>query len=279
MSIPLSLSTNEDESQSQASDATQPGASGTQPTPSKSKERSPNYPATTLTEAIRLVGQLYERERRTAVQPEQAAKAFGFGSLSGPARSTLGALRQFGLIENVAGGAVRVSDLALTIIVHPVESSERASAMRVAAMKPPLIAELAKTHSGASDGTIKAYLITEKKFSPDGAGRFVGVFRDSLKLAKLGDQGYNGDVLAETETAPAGVSAAATAFGSGTTPPMAGAVRPSAKKVIFNGVLGRDVSAEVFVTGANVRPEHIERLRKYLDLAKDALADVGEDEV
>jgi len=41
---------------------------------------------------------------------------------------------------------------------------------------------------------------------------------------------------------------------------------------VFSWPLSKDVSAEVRVTGPDVRPAHLERLRHYLDLAKDAPA-------
>jgi hypothetical protein len=235
---------------------------------SKNKERSPNYPVVPLTEALRLTQKLYEKERRTAVPSEIAARALGYGALSGPARSTLASLRQFGLVDDTAGG-LRVSDVAMQILHHPLESPERAAALQKAALKPPLVAELAKTHIDASDHAIRAYLVTQRRFSPEGAGRFVTTFRDALKFAKLVSAGYaEADTIAETD----GLGSANGPGSVKTNTPLGSAPNKPITRILFSGILSKGVTAEVSVTG-DVRPEHVERLRKHLDLAKDALAD------
>jgi hypothetical protein len=148
----------------------------------KAKERSPNYPALTLTDTIALAKKLYEKDKRTTVSSESAAKSLGWASLSGGARTAIASLRQYGLVETVGDG-IRISDLAMAILHHPIESDERRDAISTAAVKPPLIAELIGTHADASDETLKAYLIMKRKFSAEGAGRFIAAFRDALKLA------------------------------------------------------------------------------------------------
>lgn len=233
----------------------------------KARERSPNYPAVPLTDSIRLVRQLYDKERRTAVPADVAAKALGYGSLSGASRTVLASLRQFGLIES-DGSNARVSDLAMDIIHNPEGSPERAEALRTAAMRPPLVAELALSHPDASDHALKAYLVTRRKFSPDGAGRFIATFRDALQLAKPDAQGYT-----EPEMPPAVEPLPAV------TAHQAPAVNEPRVSVLFSGVLAKGVTAEVRVTGDGLRPEHVERLRKHLDLAKDALEDADDDDL
>lgn len=148
--------------------------------PPKSKGRSPNYPAIPLSECVGQVLKLYNAERRTAVSSDSAARALGYGSLSGAPRTIIAALRQFGLVENI-GDNLRVSDLAMELLHNPAGSPERSAALRAAATKPPLVNELMATHAEASAESLRAYLITKRKFAPDGAGRFVETFRDALK--------------------------------------------------------------------------------------------------
>jgi hypothetical protein len=232
----------------------------------RSKERSPNYPAVPLSEATRLVQQIYEKEKRTAVPAEVAAKALGYTSLSGASRTVLASLRSFGLIEN-DGGNVRVSGLAMDLIHHPEGSPERTAALATAAMRPALIAELAQTHGEASDDALRAFLITRRGFSPEGAGRFIQTFRDALALAKPASRGYAQDAMQAVQDSPPGF-----------TPPPAPPAAPEPRvSVLFSGLLAKGISAEVRVTGEGVRPEHVERLRKHLDLAKDALGDALDD--
>src|SRR5690242_11491271 len=79
------------------------------------KERSPNYPQYTITEAVGLAQRIYDKEKRTTVLPQVMASALGYGSLSGGARSAIATLRQYGLLENAPGG-IRLSDAAMAII-------------------------------------------------------------------------------------------------------------------------------------------------------------------
>jgi hypothetical protein len=154
---------------------------------SRNVERSPNYPSIPLTQAVDLAAKLYEREKRTPVAPEAAVKAFGYGALSGTARTVLASLRQYGLVESVKDGGTRISELAMEIIHHPIGSVERTKALKDAATRPPLIVELMATHADASDDSLRAFLITRKKFSPDGAGRFIPAFREAVQIARLPD--------------------------------------------------------------------------------------------
>lgn len=151
---------------------------------SNNKERSPNYPALAITQAIELVSKLYEREKRTTVQPDAAVKALGYGAMSGTARTAIAALRQYGLVDSARDG-LRVSDLAMDILHNPIGSAERTKALQEAALRPPLISELMPTHADASEDSLRAYLITRRKFSPEGAGRFVLAFKESVQIVRL----------------------------------------------------------------------------------------------
>jgi hypothetical protein len=148
------------------------------------KERSPNYPSVALTQAVDLAVKFYEKEKRTAVAPEVAAKALGYGALSGTARTMIGALRQYGLLDSSKDG-LRISDLAMDIIHNPLGSVDRTRALKEAAMRPPLIVELFGSHADASDDSLRAYLITKRKFAPDATGRFIPAFREAIQIARL----------------------------------------------------------------------------------------------
>jgi plasmid stabilization system protein ParE len=228
---------------------------------SRSKERSPNYPALTLSDAVRLVEAFWKKERRTTVSPEAAARAFDYKSLSGPARQTIATLRQYGLLESDSNG-VRISELGITIVHHPAGTPEGDEALRTAAMNPPLIRELAASHAEASDDALKIYLVTKKRFSDDGARRFIRAFRDAIKLANLPASGYN--EIVSTTLDPIGTP----------TDPMTGRqLAPRPRVTVFSWPLSKGVTAEVRFVGEEVGPGHLERLRQYLELAKDAVGD------
>lgn len=159
---------------------------------SRSKERSPNYPSVPLTQAVESAGRLYEREKRTTVAPDAAVRALGYNAMSGTARTMLASLKAYGLVESSQDG-LRISELAMEIIHHPLGSPERTKALKEAAMRPPIIVELFGSHADASDDSLRAYLITRRKFSPDGAGRFIPAFREAVQIARLPSVGSSDD--------------------------------------------------------------------------------------
>jgi hypothetical protein len=228
------------------------------------KQRSPNYPALNLAQATSVLGKLYNAEKRTPVSHDTAAVALGFKSLSGPARIAIGALRQYGLVDKLGKGTIRVSELGVRILHGSPEDQE--AAMQQAATNPPLYKELARDHSDASEGAIASYLITRKEFHPDGARRAAKAFRATLRLAKGNASGYTGsngdDEPKDMTSTDAGQIQDATA-GKGTpAPPTPGVFSmsvPFAKGTI---------SVQVRVTGDSLKPAHLARVRKYLELAE-----------
>jgi hypothetical protein len=139
--------------------------------------------------ALESAEELWKREGRTPVPADVAVKAWGYSSLSGPARSRIAALKQYGLLDESQGG-LRVSDLAIEIIQHPEGSTERRNAIAQSALMPDLFRELSKTHGQASDDALKAYLVTRRQFTEDGAKQFIRAFRDTMGLVKLSDSDY-----------------------------------------------------------------------------------------
>ncbi len=239
------------------------------------KVRSPNYPSMGLTEALGLAQRLWDKENRTTVPPEVAVQAWDYKGLSGASRPALAALRQYGLLDDTAGG-VRLSDMAITILNSPKESIERALAIRLAAMMPPLFESMAESHPNASDDAIRSYLIIHKRFTKEGAAKFIPAFREAVKLAKGEPEGYtspNGNGENEAmQTDRAGGQSPGTlpgthATGAGMTTAGQGTVHP------FSWPLAKNIRAEVRIIGDGLQPAHLETLRKYLELAKMALAD------
>lgn len=152
--------------------------------------RSPNYPAFGLAETIRMAKTIWDKEERTAISPDVAVKALGYQSMSGTARSKLGSLRKFGLLDEVKNGGVKISDLAMELIHHTPDSAEHRKAIQEAALKPELYKELYGSHAKASDDAIRSFLKLKKAFSQSGAGQCVEAFRGTLKLANLNGEAY-----------------------------------------------------------------------------------------
>ncbi|HLC10565.1 MAG TPA: hypothetical protein VJL56_01830 [Candidatus Bathyarchaeia archaeon] len=221
------------------------------------KERSPNYPAVSLDEAIELARALYSKEKRTSVSPEVAARALGYTSLSGPARVKLAALKKYGLIEGDTHG-VKISDLALRILISPQGSDEQMQAIQEAALKPDIFKELAGTHAEASDDALRSHLMLTRKFTEEGTRHLIRAFRDTFALAKLKDSVYSDETnTTETEI-----------MNPTTTPSQA--IKNTGKHSVrvLNFMLAKDVTAEIRLVGERLKPAHLEGLKQHIELTK-----------
>ena len=154
---------------------------------SMAPNRSPNYPAISLPEAIELVTKLYQRERRSPVDAERAALALGYNSLSGASRTKLSGLRKFDLVEDTGNG-IRVSDLTMRIL-HPESPDEKQDALLQAATAPALFRDLAELR-GASDENLISRLVRQG-FTEAGAKLAVASFRKTMSLVTGEASGYD----------------------------------------------------------------------------------------
>jgi hypothetical protein len=155
------------------------------------KERSPSYPILDLEQALAAVDAIYRKERRATIPWSQAAKAMGYQAVSGPVRSRIAALKQYGLIETGTAGQLRISDRAFDLVASPRSSPQYVGSLREAALEPPIFRELIPLQE-ASDETLVYRLQREKQFSEDGARRAVRAFRSTMAFAKLDEPSYDG---------------------------------------------------------------------------------------
>lgn len=225
--------------------------------------RSPNYPAVGLAEAIQMARQLWEKEERTPVTPEAAVSAFGYTSLSGASRIRLSALKKYGLLQETPQG-LQLTPLAVRILHGEEGSEDQRAAIREAALTPDLFRELAEHQTKASEDALRRYLLTKMEFTEAGAKQCARSFKETVEFANLDGSGYNGE---ETSHTPDSTKEKPTVS---TVTHLPGA---QPKVLQFSWPLSRDVSAEVRFTGAEIRPFHLERLRSYLTLAKEAVSD------
>ncbi|MGA9017885.1 MAG: hypothetical protein WB438_02985 [Candidatus Cybelea sp.] len=157
------------------------------------KERSPNYPGLSLEAAISAIRMVQGIEKRGTAPTLSVAKALGHENLSGPALTKIAALRQYGLLEDVAPGKVKVSDLAMAILLRHPDDYEYLRALRDAALRPSLFADLYREYAQASEQTLRYHLIQDRSFSEEGAMKVIKTFRATLAFAKLDEPGYDGE--------------------------------------------------------------------------------------
>lgn len=161
------------------------------------KARSPQYPAIGLKEAVEKINLVYAKDYQNPIPRAVVAKHMGYDSLHGKALGVLSALGKYGLLEG-RGDESRVSDLAVAIIAHQAGTAERATALRDAASKPELFADLDKRFNGGkvSDHAIRSYLMTQK-FIPTAADTVIRAYRDTKQLVGEESGGYIEPALQE----------------------------------------------------------------------------------
>ena len=221
--------------------------------------RSPSYPAAGLEDAIDAAEKLWKEAKRASVTHETAATAMGYRSLSGVARTMISTVRQYGLVEKAEKGHIRLTALAVSAIHGSLE--ERQQAIRQAAVSPSLFLSLADTHSEASESVISSHRITKQGFIEDGARKAAKAFRATMALANETASGYNeNDVSQEPEN----IMEQDNAGGGGDTgKPGVGIMSLSVPYAKGN------IAVQVKVTGEPLRPYHLARVRKYLELAEE----------
>ncbi len=237
--------------------------------PKQSTERSPNYPTMKVADALEVAGKLWNEARRTPVSHDAAATAMGYKSLSGPARSAISTLRQYGLVEKVEKGHIRLTPLAVNALHGSPE--ERQDALSKIAVNPALFRELAQTHRDAGETVVRSHLITKKGFIDDGASRAAKVFRDAIQLAKPESSGYISSQDDEEPKDMEGIDAGRTpkdGLGSG------GSGKPTDGVLALNVPFGSgNISVQIRTTGSGISAAHLARVRKYLELAEEDLRD------
>lgn len=124
------------------------------------KMRSPNFPSIPLGQAIDLVAKIHREDRTNPIDKDVAAKHMGYTGLTGRTLKLLGALSQFGLVEKVAKGQIRVSKNAVSIL-HWANEEERREAIWKAGTSPVLFRRIRDSFDDPSDRTITSYLVKE----------------------------------------------------------------------------------------------------------------------
>ncbi len=124
--------------------------------------KSPKYPNFSLKKAVKYAGAIFTADRRNPIDRSVLAKHMGYSSLSGAADKAIGSMMQYGLIEKVGKGEVRVSQLAVDIL-HPDNPASGKTALARAAFSPPLFKTLKArfTDDQFSTDALRSYLMRE----------------------------------------------------------------------------------------------------------------------
>lgn len=236
------------------------------------KVRSPNYPVADLTAALGWARLAFDKDHRNKMSRLTLARHMGHESLSGPALGKLGTLRAYGLIDG-SGDDLRVTDDALTALVAPESSPDRASALAKLAIKPNLFGEIRKEFPGAVSDDNLRYWLVKHGYTEDAAKKATRVYLANLALVGTNQPGYSeeveddGDPDVKKNPPPP------------PPPPSKERMRPmDGERELKTGMLSKDgASFRLLVTG-QIGVKEIDRLIRQLEFDKEILAEPDEPE-
>lgn len=168
--------------------------------------RSPPYPYVGLGKAVQKIDQLYAAVRHHAAAIPTAAKAWDTGPKSSATLQSVGALIQYGLLDDEGSGdarKVKLTPLALKIVMDKRPGSvERAQAIKQAALTPRIFAELFETY-GTATGIDEALLIhtltaervqrNQAPYSEQSAADVIRVYNDTIGYAEIAESDTSSD--------------------------------------------------------------------------------------
>lgn len=159
------------------------------------KERSPSFPFISLKKAVERLKEMADAHKRNQARLITIGTTWGYGAKSSGLLQTVAALKAFGLIDDIGGGADRklqVSDLGWRIL-QDARPGAREAAVREAAVKPRLIAEYLNqwVPDRPSDAHCLSELRLDRGFGDAAAALFLKVFDETVNYANL----KNGDSL------------------------------------------------------------------------------------
>lgn len=145
------------------------------------------FPPLPLKDAVEAVEKLFAEIQRAEVDGVTASKALGYSSENGAARTKLGALNAYGLIDR-GKKMVKVTEVGVSI-AHPLGDS-RQKGLREAALKPPLFKEIWDNHRQCSESVLASTLI-HKGFNAGSAAQAAKIFKSNVTFASLADGEYS----------------------------------------------------------------------------------------
>jgi hypothetical protein len=242
----------------------------------KKRQRSPNYPAVNLEDAIGRLKRLYDADGRPGAPMATAVKHFGFSGPHGQAMTIVSALKKFGLIEDKAGRIVP-SPLGLDIMEFKPGQERYEVAIRDAACKPDIYSELVETYREhgrlPSDEALRPELITDKGFNPKAVDGFLVDFRKSMEFAGLLEenelklppaQGEDNEAKTQIRRAPEEKGPAWTR--DVLSPPPSQQRRPPMQTGTKEATLPLDTGAVFITWPEHISPDEIEDVESWLEV-------------
>ena len=171
-----------------ATSAPPAGATPAAPLPPP-KQRSPNYPAVNLQEAITRLRMIHEKQRRYPTTREVIVKLMGYKSLNGASATVVSALSKYGLLEG-HGDQLRVSEMGENLVLHRKGDPEYTEALHTAALAPTFFRELHEQYpTGLPSEHGLRVALTKRGFTSKAIDAAVRAYRDTMEFVEAENRG------------------------------------------------------------------------------------------
>lgn len=151
-------------------------------------DRSPVYPFISLRKAEERAKTFWQKHRRESARLASVAATWGYGQKSSGLQQTVGALKQYGLIEDSGSGEerkIQLTDLGMRLVADNREGA-REAALKEAAMRPRLFQEYRRWFVDTpSSQHCLSELELDRGFNPLAARTFLKSLLDTGKVAGL----------------------------------------------------------------------------------------------
>ena len=250
-------------------------------------DRSPNFPALPLGEAVEAIKRIHAAEGRSKAPRLSIVKPLGYTSINGRSLGILAALKAYGLIEG-RGDEQRISEEGFILANAPTDSAEYREALLASFRAPAAFQRFEEDDAQASPDTLK-WKLQKAGFQAEAAERLVRVYRESRDLVNAAKGAYEtpepgADKPDEAAPMhPVFDEMLSGAFGPSkrgeqgkAAPPPGGAPLELAmgvhERVLQSGMLSKTASYRVVVSGL-VGVAEIDRLLRKIEMDKEILAD------
>jgi hypothetical protein len=151
-------------------------------------ERSPSYPFISLKKAEERAKQFWEKHRKEGSRVAAVAPTWVYGVKSSGLQQTVGALKQYGLMEDSGSGVdrkVQLTDLGRRLVADQRDGA-REAALKEAAMRPRLFQEYRRWIAYMpSESHCLSELELDRGFNRPAALAFLKAFRETISFANL----------------------------------------------------------------------------------------------
>jgi hypothetical protein len=234
---------------------------------SMTHQRSPNCPKISFLAAAEKGRILYAKENTHPAARQIVVQSLGYSGINGASLSTIGALRQYGILEG-NGDALRITDDAVAYFELE-DGPERSEAVSRMLFHPPFFAQIHADFGDTlpSESNLKHYLI-KRGFLPKAAEEVIQVYRENIRLSENTPQRCIENIEVQKErmsTSTGGLGA------QGSVIDLVSLSSPGWSQSYSFG-LSKGSTAELHIKG-DVTKEALLRLKAYIDVTIGALSE------